>query len=605
MNTDLLTPQRIFNSPVRYEIPEFQRRYVWNEEDQWEPLWGDVELLLEQDSGEMERHFLGAIVFQLIPFPAGTIERRIVVDGQQRLITLQLLIGAAKSTLKTLGFLEEAERLGDLVANSSAYCFGDSENSYKVFPTPGDRSAYGHVMHDVEISAFNSTNNQILLAYDYFANQTKLWLDRFGDDIDSRKRAAFKLERTISTALELVVIDLDSEDNPYVIFETMNARGTPLLQSDMVKNKILWERERSNQNTTAKVNYIASNDCWPFEDKWWAENVGTGHNRRPRIDIYLNYYLTLRNRKVTRRGDEFKKFKEVADRELANGMSIFEIAADIAEHGRLFEQLEQGKRSIISRFLTVRNVLRLGQTTPLLLWLLSSNIQPETLVRCAQALESYLIRRAICSFGTRNYANMFVQIIQQLALASSEHADAVIVKCLCKGKTRADIWPDDSELLRTFKENPMYKWLTQSRVALVLWGIENQLVSEAKTEIKEFPFRNLHIEHIMPQSWQEHWPITDSVDESRPISEKCEYRNQQIHTIGNLTLVNSKLNQTMSNSPWHLKKDELEKHSMMYLNKDLLNNSCSKWDEDSIQTRAIRLHSLAVKAWPSPTSLSL
>ena len=603
MNTDLLTPQRIFNNPVRYDIPEFQRRYVWNEDDQWEPLWGDIELLLEQDSIDSEHHFLGAVVFQLTQFPSGTIERRIVVDGQQRLITLQLLIGAVKSTLSSHGYSEEAERLGDLVKNSSAHCFGDPQNSYKVYPTPGDRSAYGHVMHDQELRNFDGTNNQILLAYEYFAKQTKLYLDRFNGNTEQCSRAAFLIERIISTSLELVVIDLDSKDNPYVIFETLNARGTPLLQSDMVKNKILWERDKLKPKTSSDPNSFSMKLYWPFDDNWWTERVGTGHHRRTRIDHYLNHYLTLRKLQETRRGDEFNEFKEVADNQLASGVSIDEIAKDIARLGQLFKDLEQGKRSNVARFLTVCHVLRLGQTTPLLLWLMSSEASPDTLSRCAHALESYIVRRAICSLGTRNYAKMFVQIMQQLSLKPTEIADKVIVDSLRKGTTRADIWPDDSELLKTFKEIPFYKWMSQSRVVLILWGIENQLISEAKTEITELPFQKLHIEHIMPQSWEEQWPISDRTYDASMENEKIEYRNQLIHNIGNLTLVNSKLNQTMSNSAWSKKRDELKKHSMLYLNRELLEIAQFCWNEELIASRAENLHRLAVKTWPHSNSL--
>ena len=102
METNLHPPHKLFVLPLRYEIPIFQRRYVWKQEEQWEPLWDDVEKLAQSDVDEntIESHFMGAIVLQPKPVATGTIERRIVVDGQQRLTTLQLLIDAIQEVLE-------------------------------------------------------------------------------------------------------------------------------------------------------------------------------------------------------------------------------------------------------------------------------------------------------------------------------------------------------------------------------------------------------------------------------------------------------------------------------------------------------------------------
>ena len=98
IQTNLRHPQGLFAQPVRYEIPPFQRRYVWERDGQWEPLWNDVEDLagsVLEDGGDAKPHFMGAVVLQQAANPTGTLPRRIVVDGQQRLTTLQILIDAA------------------------------------------------------------------------------------------------------------------------------------------------------------------------------------------------------------------------------------------------------------------------------------------------------------------------------------------------------------------------------------------------------------------------------------------------------------------------------------------------------------------------------
>ena len=101
MNAEIVNLQTLFGKPVSYRIPPFQRSYAWNKENQWEPLWQDVVNVAErwlnrQDKTEMRPHFMGAIVLQQQENATGEVEKRTVVDGQQRLTTLQMLIRAAQ-----------------------------------------------------------------------------------------------------------------------------------------------------------------------------------------------------------------------------------------------------------------------------------------------------------------------------------------------------------------------------------------------------------------------------------------------------------------------------------------------------------------------------
>ena len=105
MEVQILTPQDIFLKVVRYEVPAFQRRYIWTQSEQWEPLWEDVTEIADAilENGQTDRHFMGAIVLQQRSSPTGSIETRIVVDGQQRLTTLQLLIDAVQEVCEKRG----------------------------------------------------------------------------------------------------------------------------------------------------------------------------------------------------------------------------------------------------------------------------------------------------------------------------------------------------------------------------------------------------------------------------------------------------------------------------------------------------------------------
>ena len=457
MDTNLKRPQRLFVQPVRYEIPAFQRRYVWTQEDQWEPLWGDVEELAQsiQEEGRTEPHFMGAVVLQQMQFATATIERRIVVDGQQRLTTIQLLIDAIQEVLEARGHSGPAKRLSALVANGEEYRDGNPDHAFKVWPTVVDRIAFRHAMSN-ELSATDYATSRIVQAHEYFKAQAELWLDRFPNLNGEHESAASALEAAVSRSLEIVVIDLGESDDPHVIFETLNARGTPLLQSDMVKNKVLQDagigiREDEDEATAEEK------EIWPFgRDDWWAQEVGRGLQRRPRVDVYLNHWLTLRNRAEMKPYNEFRAFQKYADARMAADESIWDIARDLGDLGTIYRDVEEVRRSDIARFLERRNVMNVGVVTPLLLWLLSVDLPPVQLANCLTVLESFLVRRVVCGYSARSYGEIFVGLIRKLAEAPTSDADRVVVSFLEGQTAQAALWPGDDELRERFIDAPLY-----------------------------------------------------------------------------------------------------------------------------------------------------
>ncbi|WP_197090894.1 DUF262 domain-containing protein [Bradyrhizobium sp. LTSP849] len=138
METQVRTPQMVFMQPQRFVVPLFQRPYVWNEENQWEPLWNDVariaERVLKQPTGKHHPHFLGAVVLQQMQKQTGQMQERTVIDGQQRLTTLQLLLDALHAELMVVQALQPALRLEPLVKNAEPFC-SKHEDRFKVWPT--------------------------------------------------------------------------------------------------------------------------------------------------------------------------------------------------------------------------------------------------------------------------------------------------------------------------------------------------------------------------------------------------------------------------------------------------------------------------------------
>ena len=151
MDGDVLTqvksPQDIFFSPQRFLVPLFQRPYVWSQEGQWAPLWDDVRRVAERVERweQVTPHFLGAVVLQQQQTEVGTLGVRTVIDGQQRLTTLQLLLDAVHEQVSVAGFASLAQQVLDLVQNPAHFTQKD-EDRFKVWPTNRDRAAFNEVM---------------------------------------------------------------------------------------------------------------------------------------------------------------------------------------------------------------------------------------------------------------------------------------------------------------------------------------------------------------------------------------------------------------------------------------------------------------------------
>lgn len=188
---------------------------------------------------------------------------------------------------------------------------------------------------------------------------------------------------------------------------------------------------------------------------------------------------------------------------------------------------------------------------------------------------------------------MFVGLIERLAQDETGQIDRVLISYFSEQTSQAARWPSDADLLDRFKTAPLYQILTQGRLRMVLEGVEEAL-RKKKAESDEVPAK-LPIEHIMPQTWGATWPLPEDLAND---PEAIVSRNRSLHTIGNLTLVNTKLNSALSNAPWENKRKTLADYSVLYLNKRLVDKAPKEWDEAAIEKRAKWLHKQAARIWP-------
>lgn len=586
MDVNIVNLQTLFHNPVRYRIPAFQRRYIWNKRDQWDPLWEDVqntvEDFLNNRQSQPTPHFLGAVVLQQLPHSVGDIETRDVVDGQQRLTTMQLLLDAAQKVFKQQGYDNPSKRLLNLALNAEEYWDDDPERAFKVWPTMHDRGAFRYAMRD-DLPSDEYEQSPVVQAHQFFKAQIAHWLDQQSDQGPVRAQA---LQQTISRQLVMVVIDLNLDDNPHVIFETLNARGTPLLQSDLIKNMVLYEADRAD--TTSEADAEAR--LWGFSDDWWSKEVPQGRLRRPRIDVFLNYWLIMRTREEIAANDVFRAFGRYYRN---NGTPISEIATDIGSVGAAYRALEEAPEPSMETFLYRWRVMQAGVLTPVLLWLLSSEVPQHQLEKSLRALESHLVRRMVCRMTTRGYNRLFIGLVDNLEESGTEYAGDTVVEYLRDQTSDVGEWPEDRQLQDAFTTRPLYRLLTRGRLRIVLEGIEEGLRT-VMAETQAAP-RNLTIEHVMPQQWRQHWALPANTEDT---TQAGWDRDELIHSIGNLTLVNHWLNLDLSNAPWQEKQATLGEHSVLFLNKTLLDEAPEVWDEAAIAERARQLCQVASSVWP-------
>ena len=593
MDTNILTPRALFQKPVRYTIPPFQRPYVWSQEEQWGPIWEDVRNVAEDYLEQLQRsgndevkagqrtnpHFLGAIVLKQIATAAKDIEQREVIDGQQRITTLQLLLDAIQFVYEEFDHSSSkgaARRLSKLVLNDEELIGDDSLHIFKVWPTRGDREAFRHAM-DNGLAANEFAESPIVQAHEFFQLQVRQWLQDSVGSIEARIDA---LEAAATSMLQMVVIDLDAQDDPNLIFETLNARGTPLAQSDLIKNFVLSTDPDRQHNIWADL-----------DGGWWREEVRQGRLRRPRLDMLLNYWLAMRTGSEIPPSRVFDEFRSYArDKEINSVMSM--VMRDLSNY-RDFESTK-GSNAEERSFHYHMNVMQSGAIAPVLLLLLSAEASAR--IGAFDALESFLVRRMICRRTTKGYNKLILDLASRLRKSGLDRADTVTIKFLRGQTAHVREWPRDEELAYALETSALYRLLGRGRLRLVLEGIESRLRSTGKAEQMAVPKR-LTIEHLMPVGWnQRNWPLPADIDTDVAALQ----RNSIIHSIGNLTLTTQKLNSSMSNSPWANKRNELQEHSVLLLNNELIVQT--SWDEATIRSRSRRMADLVIERWPGPSS---
>ncbi len=284
--------RNLLEGTKQFQIPLFQRPYSW-EKQNWEALWEDlISIYTDEVKGF---YFIGLIVTQAIPGTAEGISPFIVIDGQQRLTTLTILLAALRNCIKKSD-KEAAEELYELYLINK---FKKDDNLYKVLPTHGDREIYQSIIQAKNIKDIKQ-EGKIYEAYQFFEKKLK---KPNIENIDTFEYGKFK--RICLERLMLVNITSDEQDNPYLIFESLNNKGTELTQADLVRNYVFMQLPKDKQEE------IYQQQWQPLQQQF--ETYGKKQEYSEEITKAFLFYLKKDGESVTEKA-VYKTLKDQFDK---------------------------------------------------------------------------------------------------------------------------------------------------------------------------------------------------------------------------------------------------------------------------------------------------
>jgi hypothetical protein len=285
-----------------------------------------------------------------------------------------------------------------------------------------------------------------------------------------------------------------------------------------------------------------------------------------------------------------------------NGLPAESVARDLQSAAVVFDSFDRFPvDSVEERFFRRVQEMDLITVFPLLLWTYSQSdaeLEPERKTRIIRAVESYLVRRLLGRRTTRNYGNIFIDLLTAAGAGSPAGADARVIRVLAARTADADVWPDDPQLDVDVRTTNIYG-SRKSRIVMVFEAIERQLVTSGKTETMNVGRKS--VEHILPQGWRSEVGWSLPGDLADPTKAAIE-RDRVLNTLGNLTVVTWGKNSELSNRPWADKRERLSKDTSLQLNRELATRWPAVWDERTIDERAGRLLDLIRGLWPSSAS---
>ena len=530
----------IIEGTKQYVVPLFQRSYSWTKKE-WDILWNDICDLYEMENPRV--HFFGSIVnMPATSVPEG-VAKFLLIDGQQRLTTVFILL----SILKDLALEGRKERLSDEIKNTLLLNqYKDGYDHYKMMPTQVDRNAFLKVIE----GQGHEADGQIGQAWKYL--EKKVRTSNF--DIEN-------IKKILTQKFSVVSITLDTDDNPYLVFESLNAKGRSLSQADLIKNYFFMRIHVSKQDE--------------IYSKLWEPMQ---NNLRDDLSEFIRHYM-MRHGGNVRQTDVYYALKDEVSPD-----NTIDYLKSLNEYSMYYRNMKYPE-NISDKDLRVRferlNRIEVTTAYPLILYVYGefahNNISKEQFCEVIDVIENYLIRRFVCDYKTNTLNKTFGAAYAFISKYNNDEiVNAVKEYLSTKG------YPKDSEFTERFMTTKLYGGGDrQQKTKFILASLEKSFEHKEIVQMD-----NLTIEHVMPQTLSDWW-VDYLGDDAFSIHDIW------LHTIGNLTL--TAYNSDLSNKSYIQKRSYLSQ-SHLELNKYF--TSAGEWKKLDIEKRAEQLSKRALNIWP-------
>lgn len=557
---------------IQFVIPVYQRNYDWLI-DNCDQLFSD---LVKLSRSNRCSHFFGSIVTS----SADSSYNRLVIDGQQRLTTISLLLLAGIKAVKA-GAIEisEESKIDEAYEVFLKAKFCNSERKIKLVPIENDRIAYDKIFNEED--SFDE-DSKVTRNYRHFYN------------LLTRKPQALSFDQLLDAIerLQIISIELDSDDDAQLIFESLNSTGLALTEADKIRNYLLMSLTPEEQHM-----------C--FKNYWQKIELATENQPTK----FLRDYLTIQQQlqRPVRQSNIYYEWKKYMD-----GHERKEELVKMLDYAHYYQQVTEAKLSTAKLSEKMRHICNIETDVTnvffiqFLKYASANSLSEDEIFKVIDLVENYLARRIVCNMPGNALTQVFCALHKDVLKSIEEYSFANVEL----GNSYSDILayhimrrdgnyqlPRDMQFVESIKTRDAYHMLKPFQIFL-FERLENSVHGEYNDVATDMKKKDATIEHIMPQTLNGDWKamLGDNFE---------EIQDKYLHTFANLTLTG--INSELSNKPFEIKRDGKKigneiypgyKNSKYRLTKNV--TLCDKWTEIELQHRCNEIVATFLRLYPLP-----